>query len=158
MVLEMRPGLSMCTCALRRFRAAFRFDIINPSKPRGFPALLALSAAGWLAFALPTQASPPQTLTGHVPPIAKQLVPVHRLDGGAQLRLSIGLPLRNRERLTNLLEELYQPSHPNFRHFLTADEFAASFGPSQQDYQAVIAFAKAHGLAVNGTHPNRTLV
>jgi subtilase family serine protease len=72
--------------------------------------------------------------------------------------LAIGLPLRNREQLTNLLEDLYNPSSPNFRHFLKADDFAASFAPSVEDYQSVIDFAKAHHLTVTQTHPNRTLV
>ena len=61
-------------------------------------------------------------------------------------------------KLTNLLQELYQPSNANFRHYLTADQFASSFGPSQEDYQAVADFAKSHGLIVKGTHPNRTLL
>jgi hypothetical protein len=72
--------------------------------------------------------------------------------------VAIGLPLRNREQLTNRLEDIYNPSSPNFRHFLKADEFAASFGPSAEDYQSVIDFAKAHHLTVAQTHSNRTLV
>ena len=93
-----------------------------------------------------------------MPAITKRLAPVSRLDSSTQLRLTIGLPLQNREKLTNLLEELSDPSSPNFRQFLTAGQFSAAFGPSEADYQAVINFAKAHGLAVRGTHPNRTLV
>ncbi len=73
--------------------------------------------------------------------------------------LAIGLPLRNREGLTNLLSEIYQPSGTNFRHFLTADEFASSFGRvGKEAYQAVIDFAKAHNLSVKRTHSNRTLL
>jgi subtilase family serine protease len=74
------------------------------------------------------------------------------------MEVAIGLPLRNREQLTNLLEDIYNPSSPNFRHFLKADEFATSFAPSAEDYQSVIDFAKAHHLTVTHTHPNRTLV
>ena len=57
-----------------------------------------------------------------------------------------------------MLKELYDPAHPNYRHYLTPDEFAARFGPSEQDYQAVMAFAQAQGLVVRQTHPNRTLL
>jgi hypothetical protein len=105
----------------------------------------------------PAQAAQ-QVLKGHVPPITKRLASLGRLDSGRRLDLAIGLPLRNREKLTNLLQELYQPSSANFRHYLTADQFASSFGPSQEDYQAVTDFAKSHGLTVKGTHPNRTLL
>ncbi len=99
-----------------------------------------------------------QVLRGHVPSITRRLAPVRRLDGGARLDLAIGLPLRNREALTNLLQELYQPASANFRRYLTPDQFAARFGPSEADYQKVIEFAKAHGLTVKRSHPNRTLL
>jgi len=116
-----------------------------------------LSAACWLGFSLPVQAAQ-QALKGHVPKITKRLTAIGRLESGTRLDLAIGLPLRNREKLTNLLQELYQPSHANFRHYLTADQFAAAFGPTEEDYRAVIEFAKSHGLRVKGTHPNRTLL
>ena len=46
----------------------------------------------------------------------------------------------------------------DFAFQLTPEEFAAKFGPTEQDYAAVIVFAQANGLAVRGTHPNRTLL
>ncbi|MGD0410376.1 MAG: protease pro-enzyme activation domain-containing protein [Verrucomicrobiota bacterium] len=125
--------------------------------PGGLLAATALMAACWLGCPLPAQAAQ-QALRGHVPPVAKRLAPIGRLEGGRRLDLAIGLPLRNREKLTNLLQEMYQPSSANFRRYLTADQFASSFGPSQEDYQAVADFAKSHGLMVKGTHPNRTLL
>ena len=79
----------------------------------------AVVAAFWLASSSPARAAQ-QVLKGHVPPITKRLTPIGRLESGARLDLAIGLPLRNREKLTNLLQELYQPSNANFRHYLTA--------------------------------------
>ena len=32
------------------------------------------------------------------------------------------------------------------------------FGPKEQDYEAIIAFANANGLTVAGKHPNRMLL
>jgi uncharacterized repeat protein (TIGR01451 family) len=83
---------------------------------------------------------------------------VGRLPASQQLNLAIGLPLRNQEALTNLLRQIYDPSSPNYRHYLTPEIFAAKFGPTEADYQAVISFAETHGLTVTGKHPNRTLV
>ncbi len=145
---------------LRWRPVAFSPGIVRSTKSGGFSggtfATLTL-AAFWLAFATPAEAQQ-QVLKGHVPPMAKRLTPLRRLEGGARLDLAIGLPLRNREQLTNLLHDLYQPGSANFRHYLTPEEFASSFGPSQEDYQAVIDFAKSHGLTVKNTHPNRTLL
>ena len=102
--------------------------------------LASLPADAQVVASLPAPAAQ-QILKGHVPPITKRLAPINRLDGGTHLDMAIGLPLRNREALTNLLQELYQPGNAGFRHYLTPDQFAASFGPSQADYQKVIDFA-----------------
>lgn len=118
---------------------------------------LALAVGCWLGFGLQAGAAQ-QVLKHHVPAATKGLKAIRRMEAGSQMDLAIGLPLRNREGLTNLLEELYRPSGTNFRHFLTPDEFASSFSPSKEDYQTVIDFAKAHNLTVKRTHSNRTLL
>jgi uncharacterized repeat protein (TIGR03803 family) len=99
-----------------------------------------------------------QLLHGQIPPGVGSLQPVDRLDASSRLNLAIGLPLRNRGALTNLLRDLYDPASPRFHQYLTAGQFAEQFGPTEQDYQAVTRFAQAHGLTVTGTHPNRTLL
>ncbi|HYV30310.1 MAG TPA: S53 family peptidase [Candidatus Binatia bacterium] len=99
-----------------------------------------------------------QVLRGHVPAAAARSQFVERLAPARHLALTIALPLRNRESLTNLLQQLYNPASPNYRRYLTPEQFAAQFGPRESDYQAVIAFAKLHGLTVTGTHPNCTLL
>ncbi len=66
--------------------------------------------------------------------------------------------MRNREALTNQLQQIYDPASPNFRRYLTPEQFTEMFGPTEQDYRAVIAFARANGLTVTGTDSNRTLV
>jgi hypothetical protein len=53
------------------------------------------------------------------------------------------------------LKELYDPSSPFYRQFLTVDEFTSTFGPSQEDYDAVIRFAETNGFTVVGTSRNR---
>ncbi len=115
-------------------------------------------ALALLLLATTASAAERQVLRGHVPPVTARLRPIGRFAGTNRLDLAIGLPLRNREALTNLLADIYNPASPNYHHYLTPEEFAGRFAPSEQDYQAVIAFARAQGLTVTGTHPNRTLV
>ena len=86
------------------------------------------------------------------------MTPLGRLPATNLLHLVIGLPLRNRENLTNLLQRLYDPASPDYHHYLTSGQFAEQFGPTQEDYQSVSNFAIANGLKVTGTHPNRTLL
>jgi len=101
-----------------------------------------------------------QTLVRHVPQAvstgaAKLLGP---LSSTQRLNLSIVLPLRNQDQLTNLLKQIYDPSSPNYRHFLSVTDFADRFGPAPDDYQAVVAFAKAQGLTVKSQPANRMVV
>lgn len=111
-----------------------------------------------MATAVVAKAVERQELKRHVPAAAARLKPVGRLDGASELKLAIGLPLRNRPALTNLLAQLYEPASPNYRRFLTPEEFTAQFGPTEADYQAVTAFAQAHGLRVTRAHANRMLL
>jgi N-acetylneuraminic acid mutarotase len=83
---------------------------------------------------------------------------VGSLPATQKMQLSIVLPLRNQAALIALLGQLYDPSSPNFRHFLSVDQFTEQFGPTVEDYQAVVDFAKSNGLAVTGTAANRLIV
>ena len=66
--------------------------------------------------------------------------------------------MRNQNELDELLAELQDPASPNFKHYLSAQQFAAEFGPTEHDYQALIQFAHENGLVVTGTHSNRLLL
>ncbi len=109
-------------------------------------------------MSLAVQAANRRPLPGHVPQAVARLQSLGRLPGTNQMDLAIGLPLHHQEVLTNLLRELYSPASPNFHHYLTPAQFTAAFGPTEQEYRAVIAFAQAHGLTVRGTHANRMLL
>jgi len=103
------------------------------------------------------QAQPQSLGTRHVREVILngQAQSIGRLPGAQVMRLVLVLPLRHRPELENFLQELYDPSSASYRHFLSVEEFTARFGPSQEDYDAVIHFAEANGLAVVGTSRNR---
>jgi subtilase family serine protease len=73
-----------------------------------------------------------------------------RLPSNQVLQLDLVLPLRDATGLKSFLSDLYNPSSPNFRHFLTPQEFTAKFGPTQEDYDTVVRFAKTYGFQVVG--------
>jgi subtilase family serine protease len=74
------------------------------------------------------------------------------------LELGLQLPLRNQAELTGLLHDLYDPKSPNFHKYLSVSAFTERFGPAAADYNKVVAWAKAKGLTVTATTPNRRLV
>ena len=112
------------------------------------------------AFAAPTPSvtGGRRSLQGHIPSVVSQLRPIGTLPGDTNLNLAIGLPLRNREALTNLLTQIYDPASPGYRHYLTPQQFTEQFGPTPEQYQAVMVFARTNGLEIKGTHPNRLLL
>jgi subtilase family serine protease len=81
-----------------------------------------------------------------------------RLPATQTMQLYMMLGLRHQPELNNFLQELYDPSSQSFRHFLTVEEFTARFGASQEDYDAVVRFAKANGFTVGEVSRNRMLV
>jgi len=121
-------------------------------------AALVLVLAFGCGFVCRAGAQTTKKLPGHVPQAVSNLPATGRLAADTGIRLSIGLPLRNREALTNLLEQLSDPASPSFRHFITVDEFTGRFGPTPDDYRKVIEFAESHGLKADVRHPNRMLL
>jgi subtilase family serine protease len=83
---------------------------------------------------------------------------VGHLPAEQRMRLVIALPLRNQTELDSFLKELYDPLSPSYHQFLTVEEFTTMFGPTADDYDAVIRFAKENGFTVSGTSPNQVNV
>lgn len=99
-----------------------------------------------------------RTIAGTVPAAVKGLKPLGRVPQTNQLHLVIGLPLRNQATLDGLIGELHDPASPNYRQWLTPEQFTQQFGPTEEDYQKVLGFARANGLKVTGQHSGRMMV
>ncbi len=124
-----------------------------------FTTVLSVAAAGLLGQ-MAHAAEPRGALAGAVSPSAR-LRSAHllgRLDAQTSLRVGLTLPLRNQDKLAALIRRQYTPGDPLYHHFLTPPDFTALYGPTQQDYDAVAAYARAQGLTVSVTSPGRTLL
>ncbi len=75
---------------------------------------------------------------------------VGRLPLNQVLQLDVVLPLRDQAGLDNFLADLYSQTVPNYRHFLTPAEFTARFGPTQEQYDAVVKYVQERGLTIVG--------
>lgn len=123
----------------------------------GSTLLMLLASICWLRGA-PSPAVGKQVLHGRVPAAAANWKTLGRLPGTNHLNLAIALPLRNQAELDQLLQQLYDPSSPQYHCYLSVEQFTERFGPSAEDYQALKDFAKTNDLQVTGTHPNRMLL
>lgn len=131
------------------------------TKPSPMQARIALVCAiVFLLFTIPSQAQPQQLLTRHVRDevASGRAQLIGQLPATQTLRFDIVLPLRDRAGLQSFLQEIQDPTSPSYQQFLTPQEFTVRFGPSQQDWDAVVAFAKASGFEIiNGTLEERDL-
>jgi subtilase family serine protease len=117
-------------------------------------------AAAFLLITIPGQAQPQSLLTRHVRDevVNGRAQLVGKLPATETLRFDIVLPLRDRAGLQNFLQEVQDPTSPSYRQFLTPQEFTARFGPSQEDWDALVAFARASGFEIiSGTREERDL-
>ena len=111
-----------------------------------------VSSAAALLFVMMGSAQGQSMMTRHtrLQVTSGQAKFVNRLPGTQILRLDMVLPLRDQAGLEDFLQEVYDPTSPIYRHFLTVPEFTERFGPAQEDYDAVVAFAKGSGFKVVG--------
>ena len=81
-----------------------------------------------------------------------------REDPGKQHRIVVSLDLRNRDELESLLADIQNPDSPNYRHFLTPEEFNSRYAPSTEAEQRVVDHLQANGLRVTQRFRNRLMV
>jgi subtilase family serine protease len=113
-----------------------------------------------LAAAIPAMPQTGTAVTGTVPPAVANgtAVAAGHYNPSQILRLVFGLQHPNMAAEEQFLVALHTKGSPEFQKFLTADEWNARFSPSQQDEQAVVNWAQAHGLTVAQRFANRLLV
>ena len=81
-----------------------------------------------------------------------------RLPASQRLSFSLSLPMHNKPQLQSLIHQLNDSTSPQYRKYLSVEQFTNQFGPTAEEYNKVLAYAKQHGLTVTKTYPNRSLV
>jgi hypothetical protein len=138
--------------------ATFLKHWVNILKIGRFFARAASFAAIWGCGICPVLGADWKALPGHVPKIISSLTAKGLLPATNQLHLAIGLPLRDAAGLDDFLAQVSDPASPNFRQYLSPEEFTARFGPTEADYAAVKQFARTNNLTITGEHGNRLLL
>ena len=98
------------------------------------------------------QAQARPLLTSHVREVTLngQAQLVGQLPATESMHFDVVLALRHQPELENFLKQVSDPSSASYGHYVTVPEFTARFGPSQEDYDALIGFAQANGFTVLG--------
>ena len=99
-----------------------------------------------------------KVLSQRLPLIQTPGNPIAPFNPTNRLNLAIGLPVHNRKALDDFLREVYDPASPNFHHYIRPKEFADQFGPTEEEYEAVVDFAKRNGFSITGRHSGRMVL
>jgi len=86
-------------------------------------------------------------------PRAVDLGPLSAHAAAAPLSVTVALSLQNLSDAETLLKSLNTPGDPQFRHFLTAEQFVSRFAPSETDVAKVVASFSKYGLTCERTTP-----
>lgn len=84
---------------------------------------------------------------------------VGQLPANQTMQVDVVLPLRDKVELDAFVADVYDPLSPNFHNFLTPEETSARLGPTQENWDALVSFARANGFRVeNGSLKKSDLV
>ena len=101
------------------------------------------------------------TLTGHIHAGATpendrgRVAPSQKLS---YVTLTLTQSAAQKADLTNLLAEQQNPSSPNFRHWLTTEQYADRFGVSAEDIAKITQWLQGQGLSIVNTAQGRNWI
>ncbi|HUI61129.1 MAG TPA: protease pro-enzyme activation domain-containing protein, partial [Steroidobacteraceae bacterium] len=110
---------------------------MNPSRIALAALLAALFAQGAAATPYPRRSMPAAVDLGAVEGVSH-----------APVTVTVLMKLRNREQLDSLVRSVYTPGDGQYRHFLSREQFAARFGPSDATVAALTRRFQGAGLSV----------
>jgi len=69
------------------------------------------------------------------------------------MQLQLQLPIEKEQQLEQLIQELEDPSSPNFHQWLTPDQFKQEFSLAPEDVNLITAWLQSFGFTVNVIYP-----
>jgi len=100
-------------------------------------------------------------LQGNTHPMARPEFdrgPVNRSLPMERMMLLLKRSPQQEAALSKFMEEQVDPKSANFHHWLTPEEFGATYGPSEYDIQAVTNWLQNHGFTVDQVTKGRTVI
>lgn len=108
--------------------------------------------------ALPLSAATGQLVANTTPKYVSTAKNLGPTDPSTTIDVSIWLNLHNRSTLDTLAGQLYDPSSPNYRHWLKPSDITANFAPSAREAAAVQQFFLSHNLRIVTVGPANLFV
>ncbi|MCM2532990.1 protease pro-enzyme activation domain-containing protein [Neobacillus pocheonensis] len=97
-------------------------------------------------------------LAGGTPTAAKHGKKIGHTKRNTSVSVTVGLQLRDRDKLDAFITSLNDPSSPNYKHFLSSEEFKTQFGPTDNTVNDVKSFLTSKGLNVQSVASNNAFI
>jgi hypothetical protein len=120
---------------------------------------LCITPSAWsqqphISSALPT----PHAVNTPMQVMSGTLKLVEPYDPASKLRLAINITPPKMAEEEKLIKELQDRNSPNFKKYLSPEQWNARFAPAPEDEQAVVDWLTSQGLTVTARYPNRLMV
>lgn len=97
-------------------------------------------------------------LSGAAPMAAKHGKKIGHTKRNTGVTVTVGLQLRDNDKLDAFISSLNDSSSPNYKHFLSTEEFKTQYGPTDTTVNNVKSFLTSKGLKVESVAANNAFV
>jgi kumamolisin len=134
------------------------FSRANSQRAAAVFTVVYVIASGLVTAAASAPADQPVPLHGNTVAGLASTDRVADEDPTRAIDIQLGLQLRNRAELEQLIRRVSTPSSPEYGHYLTPAQFNAQFGPSAAQVNEATGFLRANGLQVTSAVASSTIV
>jgi hypothetical protein len=106
----------------------------------------------------PSQHKGKQQLSGHRSQKMAEAPYFGEIEKTKIFNLAISFPARNKEKINSLISDIYNPKSSSYKQYLSVEQFTSMFGPTEQNYQAIISYLKSKGLSITTTYSNKMVL
>ena len=99
-----------------------------------------------------------QYVAHNTPPYVAKAKNLGTEDPSKTIEISVWLNPHNRRQMDALAQQLYDPTSPHYRHFLTPSQISARFAPSADEAKTVREFLESHNLKTVRIGPHNFFV
>src|SRR6266567_1431398 len=104
------------------------------------------------------QAAAPVQMHGTLTPLLTKSRLIGKADPQQRIALSLGLQPRNMAALQSYAQEVLRPGSLQYHHFLSPEQFVATFSPTEASYNALRTYAQEEGFTITHTYSHRLLL
>jgi subtilase family serine protease len=99
-----------------------------------------------------------QLIENNTPPFVRTAREIGPADPSQTIEITVWLKVHNRKQLDSVAEDLYDPSSPRYRAWLSFPQIVADYAPTAQEAKTVKEFLSAHDLSIMLADPNNFFV